>query len=119
MCSGGSSVHFHVLSAESRKCFRNAIAMSGVIDNYWAMSETNDHLELAHEIASDFGEPKKTDEELVEFLKSAPADKLSEYGTVVVSSILFKFPFGPVIESESLFSFELIFTHQHQRWTDN
>ena len=74
--------------------------MSGVAGNYWAISEHNDHLELAHKIAADFGEPKKTYENLVAFLKSAPADKLSEYSTVTSPNILFDIPFTPVIESE-------------------
>ncbi|XP_055308325.1 esterase B1-like [Sitodiplosis mosellana] len=96
--AGGASVHFHILSAESRKYFRNAIPMSGVIDNYWAMSEKNDHVELAYKIAKDFGEPKDTYDELVNFLMSAPADKLSEYSLLVVPNILFEIAFTPVIE---------------------
>lgn len=78
--------------------------MSGVIDNYWAMSVENDHLELAHKIATELGEPKNTYDELVGFLKAAPADKLSAYSTVLGSTTLFEVPFAPVIESESRFS---------------
>lgn len=74
--------------------------MSGVAGNYWAMSEHNDHLELAHKIAADLGEPKKTHEELVAFLKSVPADKLSVYNFEMPSHVLFDIPFTPVVESE-------------------
>lgn len=74
--------------------------MSGVIDNYWAMTEKNDHIELAHQIARDFGEPKNTNEELMKFLKSASAEKLSEYSVIVVPNILLEISFTPVIESE-------------------
>lgn len=100
--TGGASVHFHIVSAESKKHFRNAIPMSGVISNYWAISE-NDHLELAHKIAAELDEPKKTYEELVTFLKATPADKLSEYSTVVASNTIFEIPFAPVIESKFQF----------------
>lgn len=113
LVTGGSSVHFHILSSESQKYFRNAIPMSGVIGNYWAMSEENDHLELAHKIARDLGEPKNSFEELVAFLKSTPADKLSEYSTIVGSNILFEIPFTPVIESKFPFPIKHFFNIFH------
>lgn len=101
--TGAVSVHFHMLSTESRKYFHNAIAMSGVIGNYWAMTENNDHLEIAHKIASDLDSLKKSQEELVAFLKSAPADKLSEYSTVIAPKAISLVAFTPVVESEFLY----------------
>lgn len=100
--AGGVLTHYHVLSTESRKYFRNAISMSGVIDNYWGLSENNHHLELAHQIATEIDEPKTTHEELVEFFKSAPAKNLSEYSTVLKYTPLLQIAFVPVIESETL-----------------
>lgn len=44
----------------------NIIPMSGAADNYWAMYKTNNHLDLAHKIASDF-DPRKETDEMVEF----------------------------------------------------
>ena len=75
--------------------------MSGVVENYWAMSEHNDHVELAYKIAADFGEPKETIDELVEFLKSVPAEKLCEYNNIAPMQLLFPLSSTPVIESES------------------
>ncbi|XP_055303123.1 carboxylic ester hydrolase-like [Sitodiplosis mosellana] len=96
--AGGASIHFHILSAESRKYFHNAIPMSGVADHYWAMSEHNDHVELAYKIARDLGEPKSTHDELIAFLKSAPAEKLDQYSTVAVPNVLVEIVFTPLIE---------------------
>lgn len=79
---GGAYVHFHIILAESRKYFRNAISMSEVVDNYVAMSKNNDHLEFAYKMSNDFGGPKNTFEKLLEFLKSTPADKLSQYNNI-------------------------------------
>lgn len=74
--------------------------MSGVVDNYWAMTENNNHLKLAHKIAEDFGESKSTTEELIAFLKSAPANKLCEYNNILPAQVLLPLPFTPVVESE-------------------
>ncbi|XP_031624710.1 esterase B1-like isoform X2 [Contarinia nasturtii] len=96
--AGGVSVHFHILSTESKKLFRNAILMSGVIGAYWAMSENNHHLEIVRKIAIDLNEPKETYEELLTFLKSAPADKLKEYSTIKAPNGIAIFSFAPVVE---------------------
>lgn len=63
------------------------------------MSGKNDHVELAYQIARDLGEPKNTLQDLVEFLKSAPADELSIYSLLLAKDVLFDIPFTPVIES--------------------
>ncbi|XP_031638986.1 esterase 6-like [Contarinia nasturtii] len=87
-----------MLSTESRKYFHNAIAMSGVIGNYWAMSEHNDHLDIAHKIAGDLDEPKNSYEDLLAFLKSAPADKISEYSKILLPNAVAVIQFTPVVE---------------------
>lgn len=74
--------------------------MSGVAYNYWAMSGSNDHLEFAYKIARDMGEPKNTFQDLVEFLKSIPAEKFNEYSLLTVHDILMEISFSPIIESE-------------------
>lgn len=97
--TGGSSVHLHVLSAESRKYFRSAIPMSGTAYNYWSLSDEN-HLEHAHNIAKELGEPKKSDDELVEFFKKVPADKIRNYGKLnLLSQSLLAIPIAPIVES--------------------
>lgn len=96
--AGGASTHFHIMSAESRKYYKNAIPMSGTVENYWAMSEHNDHVELAYQIAENLGQPKKNIEELINFLKSLPAEKFNEFSQITARGILFEIPFTPVIE---------------------
>lgn len=104
---GGASTHFHILSAESRKYFRNAILMSGAADNYWATSDKNDHLELAHRIAEELGESKKAVDELVEVLKRAPAVKITEHSAVDISKSLLEFSFTPVIECKYICTYTI------------
>lgn len=65
-----------MMSAESRKYFRNAIPMSGSAENFWAMSKENNHLAMVIDLAEKLGEPKETYDELVEFLKSISVDKI-------------------------------------------
>ena len=75
--------------------------MSGVVDNYWAMSENSDHVELAYKIARDLAAPQDNIAGLIAFLKSAPARNLTQYSTVSAPDILFEIEFTPVIESKS------------------
>ncbi|XP_055308597.1 esterase B1-like [Sitodiplosis mosellana] len=96
--AGGASIHFHMLSTESRKYFNNAISMSGVVDNYWALSESNNHLEIAHKIANDFDGPKNSTDELIAFLKTIPADEFISYSHLITSTRLIDIPFKPIIE---------------------
>lgn len=99
--AGGAMTHFHVLSDESRKYFRNAALLSGTAENFWALSEQNDHSPLAYEIAKDLGEPKQSFEELIEFMKTAPADKIVVYGSIFPRlRRTARLMFAPVIESE-------------------
>lgn len=97
--SGGASTHFQILSAESRKYFRNAIPMSGSTEAWWALSN-DDHLQRAFNIAKELGEPKETKEQLIAFLKDVPADKLGPLAPIQTKeSVLFELPLAPIIES--------------------
>lgn len=81
--AGGASTHFHVLSNESQKYFRYTIAMSGTAYNYWAISSAaNHHLNLANKIAKDMNKVKQSSEELIEFLKIVPGDRLVTYASM-------------------------------------
>lgn len=88
-----------MFSAESRKYFRNAFPMSGTIHNYFALSEENNQLERAFEIAKDLGEPKTSVEQLIAFLKNAPLKELVNYSICRPSNGLLFCEFLPVIES--------------------
>lgn len=96
---GGASTHFHILSPESRKYFRNALAMSGAIYDYFAMSEENSHVNAAYEIAKEMGQPQSTLEQLITFLKNATVDDLTKYSTCNPFYGLAFCEFLPVIES--------------------
>ena len=50
--SGGSSVHHHIISPESKGLFKRAISQSGTILNNWAFYKKADHLELLREIGT-------------------------------------------------------------------
>lgn len=107
--AGSVAAHFQILSAESRKYFRNAILMSGVVDLYWAVNKRGDNLDLALKITEELDGPKQSASELIEFFKSVPAKKIREYGS---RSGFYKrtlqSDFGPVIESKRN-NFENIF----------
>lgn len=44
--TGGSSVHYHIMSEKSRELFARAIVMSGTALNRWALSEKNEDEDL-------------------------------------------------------------------------
>lgn len=88
-----------MLSEESRKYFHNAIPMSGVIDNFWAMSKENDHLVSLCNITEKIGEPKQTYEELVAFLKSISIERIKELFPKLELDQVLEFYWTPVIES--------------------
>lgn len=106
MIVGAGAVNFHILSDESRKYFRNAIAMSGSVGNYWAMSKNNDHLEIAYKIAKkESNKTTQSYDELVAFFKEIPAARLHWYNFVWflwhdIKDDLFEVSFAPVVESK-------------------
>lgn len=96
---GGASTHFHMLSSESRKYFHNAIPMSGSIENPWAMSKQNDHVAAMFDVAEKLGEPKKTFEELLNFLKTASVDTIRKGFPSMELAHTIELFWTPVIES--------------------
>lgn len=78
--------------------------MSGSALNYWAISQEKHHLVQAHKMAEELGEPKKTFEELVEFLKTVPAEEFNKIATITADSgARYKSPqFAPIVESVHL-----------------
>lgn len=73
--------------------------MSGSTENYWALSETNDHLTLAYRIAEDLGQPQNSFDGLVRFLHSLEADTLSPYSRMNSTFGRLDIAILPVIES--------------------
>ncbi|XP_031621275.1 acetylcholinesterase 1-like [Contarinia nasturtii] len=96
--AGGVSTHFHVLSSESRKYFHNAIIMSGTAQSPWALSNEKNHISVANHIAEELGNTTNSMDELIDFLKSAPADKLASYIYLDDFIAINRFKFAPVIE---------------------
>lgn len=80
---GAASVNFHILSADSRKYFHNAIVMSGSSENLWAMSIEDNHIELAHQIAREYNKTNLSFDELVEFLKEAPIESYFHWSMII------------------------------------
>lgn len=98
--AGATMTHLHMLSNESRQYFSNAVLLSGSAENFWAFSEKNDHTDLVYEIANDLGKPKHSFVDLVEFLKTVPAEDIIDYGTIYPRlRRTTRFMLSPVIES--------------------
>lgn len=104
---GSAATHFHILSAESRKFFRNAVCMSGTVENFWAMATNNDNLNFAYRIAEELGEPKSDLANLLEFLHSIDAKKLNPYNIVNLTYGRIEVVAAPVIESIFISSYLL------------
>lgn len=98
--AGAASAHFHVLSSESRKYFRNAALLSGTAENSWAIYEGKDHLELVHKIANQLSgkKPNRTLEELIKFMETVPAEKIVDFASIMKKTK--SATYIPVIESE-------------------
>lgn len=93
-------MNYHILSEESRKYFRNAIAQSGSVGNPWGQPSEHDHVKKSFEIAEKLGKPQNSYDELVSFLKTTPADSLNQFNTILnPNAIQICFLFGPTIES--------------------
>ncbi|XP_021912901.1 esterase E4-like isoform X2 [Zootermopsis nevadensis] len=74
--AGGGSVHFHLLSPMSAGLFHRAIAMSGVVLNPWALIE--EPRDRAFRLGAALGSKATNSKELVEFLRTVPAQQLVE-----------------------------------------
>lgn len=101
-CVGGVSATYHVLNTDSRKYIRHSIPMSGSTANVWAMAKEKNNLKLAFRMAKEIGGKELNSyDELVEFLKKVPAEKLIPYnGDFSPIHDLVEIIFGPVVESE-------------------
>lgn len=97
---GGASTHLHMLSAESRKYFQNAIPMSGTADNFWAISKENNHLALMRDVAKQAGEPKESFKQLIEFLKKVPTEILVENTPGINLDKTAQLFWTPIVESK-------------------
>lgn len=75
--------------------------MSGSVENLWALSIEENHLELAHHMAEQLNETKKSFDELVSFLKVVPVDQLHHFMfTEIEDNDIFKTKVAPVVESK-------------------
>lgn len=98
--SGGASVNYHILSPESRKYFRNAIAMSGSVENPWALLAEKNYLREAFKMAEKLDKPQKSYDDLVKFLKDAPADSFNQFNVLnFANPVELGVAFGPIVES--------------------
>lgn len=102
--SGAVSANYHILSSESRKYFQNAVPMSGSAGNYWALSEEDNHLRRAFQIAEQLGEPKYSFEHLMAVLRTVSAGRLNQlhFYEANTDDLLSATIFGPVIENMQL-----------------
>lgn len=73
--------------------------MSGTAESTWAMSDEKDHVSIANYMAENMETPKNSLDDLISFLKTAPAEKLSEHFHDVILDN-FRIKFAPIIESE-------------------
>lgn len=109
--AGGVQTHYQFLSQthyQSQKYFNNAIVMSGTSMNFWAQCEENNVITLAYRIAEDLSEPKKSIQDLIEFFKTVPPEKIVVYAIEKANHRTISKDFAPIIESEFFFtSFKL------------
>lgn len=93
-------MNFHILSAESRKYFHNAIAISGASENFWAMSIEENHVEFAYNMAEELNKTINSFDELVNFLKEVPIENIHWFMLTRENHDVFQIKFAPVIESK-------------------
>lgn len=75
--------------------------MSGSIGNYWAVSEEENHLSRAFQVANQLGKSQHSFQNLTTFLKTVPAASLNQlrFYEPNTDDLLSGTIFGPVIES--------------------
>lgn len=76
--------------------------MSGTAFDYWAISESNDHLKLAYKMSKHFGKNTTQFNELVEFLLTESSENLVKYILGSPLDRTFSIAFTPVIEGETI-----------------
>lgn len=72
--AGGSAVQYLMMSKSAKGLFHKAISQSGTALDPWAMS--HEPRDFAFALGRELGLDAKSDEELLEFLKKAPAKDL-------------------------------------------
>ncbi|KAF6203679.1 hypothetical protein GE061_002012 [Apolygus lucorum] len=97
-CSaGGASVHFHVLSSQSKGLFQKAVALSGTALNPWAVDRNPRAKTLRISAALDC--PTDDSQAIVECLRERPADLVTRQAELFVEYLVYDFmPVLPVIE---------------------
>lgn len=93
--SGGSSTHLQVLSIESQKYFKNAIAMSGASENYFTFLREDNIISLAYKIAKDLNKPHSSIEDLIKFYQNVPSKDIVN-SSISVGTL----NFSPIVESK-------------------
>ena len=74
MSAGGASVHYHMLSPQSRGLFKNAISLSGSSLNWWAnIRRPKKHADKLAEVT---GCKNEKTEEILDCLRKIPAGEL-------------------------------------------
>lgn len=73
--------------------------MSGCAENQWALSN-DDHVKRAHNIARELGKTLTEHDDLVDILKTVPAEKFIPSANMdLANNVLSKLPIGPIVES--------------------
>lgn len=97
---GAASAHFHALSTESNKYIKRAILCSGSAADVWALYDEYEHSEFLYMVSAEMEQPRTSITGLINFLLTAPAQKLVAYSTPRSTFYnTLHFPFAPVIES--------------------
>ncbi|XP_043465794.1 juvenile hormone esterase-like, partial [Leptopilina heterotoma] len=99
--SGGSaSIHYLLISPLAKGLFHKAIAQSGVGINPWAFQNSNK--ENAMKVAAELGCASSNKEEIAQFLRSVPAEKILVAQNKVFDEHPFKleFHFVPTVDNK-------------------
>ncbi|GLV39704.1 uncharacterized protein CBL_08230 [Carabus blaptoides fortunei] len=93
--AGAAAVHYLMLSPTAKGLFHRAIMQSGCTLNPWAAGDR-----VAVKIAKALGYESENEKDILNFLKSVPAEKFLEAQDIIKDSMTMDTlrPFGPVIE---------------------
>lgn len=98
--SGGTAAHLHALSPVSSKLFKRGIALSGSAFNFFVYYEKNNHLDLLRETFKTELAGKTNGKDILEFMKTAPAELIVKKTPVGDVNGLIKLNWGVVVESK-------------------
>ncbi|XP_033183614.1 juvenile hormone esterase-like [Bombus vancouverensis nearcticus] len=97
--AGSTSIGFHMLSERSRGLFRRSISMSGTPLCPWAYHTPEQMIHNAYKLAGFLNYVPKSRDDLLNYLRHAPAIKLIRAAEKVDLNIL---PFRPTIENPDI-----------------